>query len=130
MIRVRGISLGQVVEARVVHARRRKAESGQGTLHPGVVGRLADVYVLSLGVEQDNRHAGALRLPDKPADRCGFASARGTEHGEVAGEDGLAVMRDTDLDVFVAQHSSYPQVTKGLQSLPLVLYIEDKHGTV
>ena len=46
----------------------------------------------------------------------------------MAGKDGLAVVRDTDLNVLVAQHAPDPQVAEGLQGFPLVLQVEDKTG--
>ena len=69
-----------------------------------------DSAVLPLGVDQDDGHPLLLRLGDEAGHRRGFAAARRAQDAEVTREDGLAVRRHRDRQVFEALGQTEAQI--------------------
>ena len=90
------------VDVTVWHARGFLAATSEGRQHGRIGGRLVDLGVLALGVEQDHRVAGIGRFTDHPAHCGGLPAAGGPEHSGMTRKDTLAVAGDLDVDCLVA----------------------------
>ena len=110
-----GLGADEVVEVRVRHSGWAHALGFQRGHHGLVVGRLPDLHVFTLGVEQHDTDPGRLRLGDESADGGGLAAAGGAEDGEMPRQHGLAVGGDPDRDVGVAHQDAETEVAVGVQ---------------
>src|SRR5688572_3806638 len=101
MGRVCGLTSNEMMYVEVLDASRRQTSAFEGLEHCRMVGRLIDVRVLAFHIEHDGCNPRGLRSVDQRCDSCRLTATGCTDHGGVAGQNGLLSRVDSSFHVLV-----------------------------